>query len=44
MQIIEVKNDTAKITYNPAEKNLLPYDFIMIEDNNHKLISQVINI
>ncbi len=44
MQIVEVKNDTAKIIYNPAENYLLPYDFILIEDNNYKLISQVINI
>lgn len=44
MQILEVKNDTAKITYNPAENRLLPSDFLLIEDVNQKLIAQIINI
>lgn len=44
MQILEVKNNIAKIGYNPSENNLLPSDFLLIEDNNQKLIAQVINI
>lgn len=44
MQILEVKNNIAKIAYNPAENNLLPSDFLLIEDTNQKLIAQVINI
>ena len=44
MQIVEVKNDTAKIKYNPEDNNLLPSDFILIEDNNQKLIAQVISV
>ena len=44
MQLIEVKNDIAKIIYNPVENNLLPADFLMIEDFNQKLISQIVNI
>lgn len=44
MQILEVKNNIAKIIYNPAENKLLPSDFLLIEDTNQKLIAQVINI
>ena len=44
MQLLEVKNDIAKIVYNPAENHLLPSDFLLIEDFNQKLISQIINI
>ena len=39
MQLSEVKNDIAKIIYNPAENHLLPSDFLLIEDLNQKLIS-----
>ena len=44
MQLFEVKNDIAKIIYNPAENHLLPSDFLLVEDVNQKLISQIINI
>lgn len=44
MQLSEVKNDIAKIIYNPAENHLLPADFLHIKDLNQKLIAQVINI
>lgn len=44
MQLSEVKNDIAKIIYNPAENHLLPSDFLLIEDLNQKLIAQVVNI
>lgn len=44
MQILEVKNDTAKIIYNPSQNHLLPADFILVEDNNQKLIAQVQSI
>ena len=44
MQIVEVKNDIAKIKYNSANNHLLPSDFILIEDNSLKFIAQVINI
>lgn len=43
MQLSEVKNDIAKIIYNPEENNLLPSDFLMIEDANQKLVAQIIN-
>ncbi|MCD7780363.1 MAG: hypothetical protein LUH05_06805 [Candidatus Gastranaerophilales bacterium] len=44
MQLVEVKNDIAKIVYNPADNHLLPSDFLLIEDVNQKLIAQIINI
>ena len=44
MQLFEVKNDIAKIIYNPAENHLLPYDFLLIEDVKQKLIARIINI
>lgn len=44
MQLSEVKNDIARIIYNPAENHLLPADFLHIKDLNQKLIAQVINI
>lgn len=44
MQLSEVKNDIAKIIYNPAENHLLPADFLLVEDLNQKLIAQVVNI
>ncbi|MCD7879305.1 MAG: hypothetical protein LUG16_05155, partial [Candidatus Gastranaerophilales bacterium] len=44
MQLLEVKNDTAKIIYNPEENHLLPADFLLIEDINQKLITQIVNI
>lgn len=44
MQIVEVKNDIAKINYNSANNHLLPSDFVLIEDNFLKFIAQVINI
>lgn len=44
MQLFEVKNDIAKIIYNPAETHLLPSDFLLIQDVNQKLIAQIVNI
>lgn len=44
MQLFEVKNDIAKIVYNPTENHLLPSDFLLLEDSNQKLIAQIINI
>ncbi len=44
MQLLEVKNDTAKIIYNPTENHLLPSDFLLVEDANQKLIAQITNI
>ena len=44
MQLFEVKNDIAKIIYNPTENHLLPSDFLLFEDVNQKLIAQIVNI
>lgn len=44
MQIIEVKNEIAKIVYNPTDNHLLPADFLLVEDVNQKLIAQVLSI
>ena len=44
MQIVEVKNEIAKIVYNPADNHLLPSDFLLVEDVNQKLIAQVLSI
>ena len=44
MQLLEVKNDIAKIIYNPTENHLLPSDFLLVEDANQKLIAQITNI
>ncbi len=44
MQLLEVKNDIAKIIYNSAENHLLPSDFLLLEDTNQKLIAQITDI
>lgn len=44
MQIIEVKNNIAKISYNSVNNHLLPSDFLLIQDNSLKFIAQVISI
>lgn len=44
MQLFEVKSNIAKITYNPAENRLLPTDFLLVEDNEKRLIAQIIDI
>lgn len=44
MQLVEVKNDIVKILYSPARNHILPSDFLLINDVNQKLISQIINI
>ena len=44
MQLLEVKNDIAKILYSPSEKQLLLADFVLLEDINQSLICQIIGI
>lgn len=44
MQLSEIKNDLAKILYKTSEINLLLADFLLIEDDNQSLVSQIINI
>ncbi len=44
MQLLEVKNNIAKIIYNPADNKLLPSDFLLIEDFNQKLVGQILSV
>ena len=44
MELLEVKSNIARILYNPADNHLLPSDFLLIEDDNQKLIAQIVNI
>ena len=44
MQIIEVKNNIAKISYNSVNNHLLPSDFVLIEDNFLKFMTDVYQI
>ena len=44
MQIVEVKNDIAKISYNSVNNHLLPSDFLLIQDDSLKFIAQVVSI
>lgn len=44
MQLIEIKNDIAKILYSPSKNHLLLADFLLIEDVNQSLIAQIIDI
>jgi|GEM_PF-6943451 len=44
MQLLEVKNETAKIIYNPEDNKLLPSDFLLIEDSSQKLVGQISSI
>ncbi|MBQ4122408.1 hypothetical protein IJD44_01600 [bacterium] len=44
MQLVEVKNDIAKILYCPVTNHILPSDFLLIDDINQKLIAQILNI
>ena len=44
MQLLEVKNNIAKIIYNPADNKLLPSDFLLIEDLNQKLVGQILSV
>lgn len=44
MRLLEVKNDIAKIIYNPADNRLLPSDFLLIEDYNQKIVGQILSV
>lgn len=44
MQLLEVKNETAKIIYNPEDNKLLPSDFLLIEDSSQKLAGQITSV
>ena len=44
MQLTEIKNDLATINYNPELNKLMLSDFILIEDSNQSILSQIISI
>ena len=44
MQLIDIKNDLAKIVYTPLRRELFLADFLIIGDDNQNLLSQIIHI
>ncbi len=44
MKLVEIKNNLAKLYYEPAANQLVLSDFLTIDDRNKKLLSQVISI
>lgn len=44
MQIIEVKNNLVKLSYNTAEENLVLSGFVLIKDAQQSFIAQVIHL
>lgn len=44
MQLIDIKNDLAKIIYTPLSKELCLADFLIIGDENQNLLAQIIHI
>lgn len=44
MQITEIKNNLVKLTYNPAQENLVLSCFVIVRDEIQAFIGQVINL
>lgn len=44
MNLIEIKNNLSKIYYEPASNQLVLSDFLTIDDNNKKILAQIISI
>lgn len=44
MQLSEIKNDLAKILFNPTKNYILLSDFLLMEDENQSLVGQVIGV
>ena len=44
MQLSEIKNDLATINYSPEINKLMLGDFILVEDTNQSILSQIISI
>src|SRR5574344_1166751 len=44
MQIIEIKNNLVKITYNPAQENLVLSGFVIVRNEVQAFIGQIINL
>ena len=44
MKLVEIKNSLAKLYYEPTEFPLVISDFLVIDDKNQKILSQVVSI
>lgn len=44
MQIVEVKNNLVKVSYNTAEENLILSGFVVIKDSSQSFIGQIIHL
>ena len=44
MKLIEIKNNLAKLQYEPADFPLVLSDFLTIDDGNQKILAQVVSI
>ncbi len=44
MQLIDIKNDLAKVVYAPAVQELFLADFLIVGDSNQNLLAQIIHI
>lgn len=44
MQLLDIKNDLAKLVYTPISRELCLADFLIVGDDNQNILAQVINI
>lgn len=44
MQIIEVKNDLAKVLYEPLENPLMPGEYVLVSDDNQVILALVTSL
>ena len=45
MEILDIKNDLARILYSPLnDKKLMLSDFLVVQDANEIIFAQIINI
>ena len=44
MELVEIKNNLAKLHYEPMDFPLVLSDFLTIDDGNKKIIAQVVSI
>lgn len=44
MKLVEIKNNLAKLYYEPADFQLVLSDFLTVDDGNQKIIAQVVSI
>ena len=44
MQLLDIKNDLAKLVYTPISRELCLADFLIVGDDNQNILAQIINI